>query len=110
MGTVTFSIIIPVYYNEKSLKPLLEMLDGLVERITGTLEIVFVVDGSPDNSFRILQESLPSARFKSQLLLLSRNFGSFSAIAAGLSSAEGNYFAVIAADLQEPPELVVEFF
>jgi glycosyltransferase involved in cell wall biosynthesis len=43
------------------------------------------------------------------LLELSRNFGSFSAIAAGLAAGKGDYFAVIAADLQEPPELVLRF-
>lgn len=104
------SIIIPVYRNEDSLRPLLASLDGLVDQVNDTLEVVFVVDGSPDNSFQILQESLPRARFKSQLLLLSRNFGSFSAVAAGLSAARGDFFAVIAADLQEPPELSLQFF
>ena len=52
---------------------------------------------------------LPSWPVRSQLLELSRNFGSFAAIGAGLAAAKGDYVAVIAADLQEPPELVVEF-
>jgi glycosyltransferase involved in cell wall biosynthesis len=104
------SIIIPVYRNEDSLESLLESLDGLVESMDGALEVVFVVDGSPDNSFEILRTRLSQARFHSQLLLLSRNFGSFSAIAAGLEAARGNLFAVIAADLQEPPELALKFF
>lgn len=104
------SVIIPVYRNEESLESLLSSLEGLAARATVALEFVFVVDGSPDNSFMILREALPRARFKSQLLLLSRNFGSFSAIAAGLRAAEGQFFAVLAADLQEPPELMLEFF
>lgn len=104
------SIIIPVYRNEESLQPLLSSLESLADRAETPLEIVFVVDGSPDNSFMILREALPRARFKSQLLLLSRNFGSFSAIAAGLAAAKGQFFAVLAADLQEPPELMLEFF
>ena len=57
----------------------------------------------------ILRERLPSASFPAQLVSLSRNFGSFSAIAAGLESGTGDYFAVLAADLQEPPELVAQF-
>jgi glycosyltransferase involved in cell wall biosynthesis len=44
-----------------------------------------------------------------QLLSLSRNFGSFSAISAGLEAGKGDYFAVLAADLQEPPELILQF-
>jgi polyisoprenyl-phosphate glycosyltransferase len=104
------SIIIPVYRNEESLKPLLASLNGLVDQVNDTVEVVFVVDGSPDKSFQILRDLLSQARFQSQLLLLSRNFGSFSAIAAGLSAAHGTFFAVIAADLQEPPELALQFF
>jgi glycosyltransferase involved in cell wall biosynthesis len=47
---------------------------------------------------------------RTQLLSLSRNFGSFAAIAAGLERARGNCLAVMAADLQEPPELIIQFF
>src|SRR4051812_2701348 len=104
------SIIIPVYGNAESLQPLLASLDSLVERTKDALEVVFVVDGSPDDSFAILRDRLPKANFHSQLLLLSRNFGSFSAIAAGLSAARGAFFTVMAADLQEPPDLALKFF
>ena len=48
--------------------------------------------------------------FPSQLIALSRNFGSFSAIMAGLKAATGDYSGVMAADLQEPPELALEFY
>ena len=110
METIIFSIVIPVFQNEASLPSLVQLLEGLVGRVNGPLEVVFVVDASPDRSFQLLQELLPRARINSQLLLLSHNFGSFPAIAAGLDAARGDYFAVVAADLQEPPELVVEFF
>jgi glycosyltransferase involved in cell wall biosynthesis len=69
-----------------------------------------VVDGSPDKSFEILQQNLPSSKFQSQLLAHSRNFGSFPAVRSGLNAAKGFYLAVMAADLQEPPELVLDFF
>jgi polyisoprenyl-phosphate glycosyltransferase len=109
LAPVMFSIIIPVYRNEESLRPLLAALTNLASQVEETLEVVFVVDGSPDNSFQILRDLLPETPLNSQLLLLSRNFGSFSAIAAGLSAAHGDFFAVIAADLQEPPELALQF-
>jgi glycosyltransferase involved in cell wall biosynthesis len=48
--------------------------------------------------------------FKSKLIVLSRNFGSFAAIRTGLERASGNLYAVMAADLQEPPALILEFF
>ncbi|MBP1316181.1 MULTISPECIES: glycosyltransferase family 2 protein [Herbaspirillum] len=105
-----FSLIIPVYKNEKSIPELVKVVDSLNRQLDGKMEVVFVVDGSPDRSAELLQSLLPSQIFASQLILLSRNFGSFSAIRVGLQKASGEYFAVMAADLQEPPELVLQFF
>ncbi len=103
------SLVIPVYRNSENIPALLAAVEELNARLEGALEAVFVVDGSPDDSYLRLSAALPAARFRSQLLLLSRNFGSFSAIRAGLAAAEGERFAVTAADLQEPPELILEF-
>jgi glycosyltransferase involved in cell wall biosynthesis len=103
------SLVIPVYKNEASLNLLLEELDAVADRVSGGLEVVFVVDGSPDQSLERLRAQLPSWRVPTQLIELSRNFGSFSAIAAGLRHGRGDYFAVLAADLQEPPELALKF-
>ena len=105
-----FTIVIPVYKNEGSISALLEKLEGMRARVNGPLEIVFVVDGSPDQSFERLRAKLPSCSFRSQVLAHSRNFGSLAAIRTGLHAARGEYFAVMAADLQEPPELVEQMF
>jgi polyisoprenyl-phosphate glycosyltransferase len=103
------SLVIPVYRNEENLPRLLRELEVLGERLPDELEVVFVVDGSPDASFELLRSRLPAWPFRTQLIELSRNFGSFPAVAAGLRAARGERIAVIAADLQEPPELVLEF-
>jgi glycosyltransferase involved in cell wall biosynthesis len=103
------SLVIPVYKNEENLDRLLSELVRLQDRVPGGMEVVFVVDGSPDRCHAILSERLPVTPIRAQLLLLSRNFGSFAAIAAGLAHGKGDYFAVLAADLQEPPELILEF-
>ena len=103
------SLIIPVYNNEENLPRLFGELDQLAAQLDDDIEIVFVVDGATDGSLRVLRERLPSWPRRTQLIELSRNFGSFAAITAGLEHAGGDYFAVIAADLQEPPQLVVEF-
>ena len=103
------SLVIPVYNNADNLPRLFSELEQLAARLADDLEIVFVVDGSPDQSLRILQDHLPAWPLKSQLIELSRNFGSFAAMAAGLRAARGDYMAVIAADLQEPPDLVWKF-
>ncbi|MDO5624836.1 MAG: glycosyltransferase family 2 protein [Pseudomonadota bacterium] len=104
------SLIIPVYKNEGSLPDLLAALRGLHAELKGRLEVVFVVDGSPDRCHDMLREALPTQPFAATLVLLSRNFGSFAAVRAGLAQASGRFFAVMAADLQEPPHLVVEMF
>ncbi len=107
------SVVIPVYRNEGSIPALIASLSDVARKarqdFACATEVVFVVDGSPDNSYALLAQSLPSAPFASQLLLHSRNFGSFAAIRTGLQAATGQYFGVIAADLQEPPELVLQF-
>lgn len=105
-----YSLVIPVYRNEQSLPALLEAVADIDRVVNGDFEAVFVVDGSPDRSYAILREQLPTVPFASQLLVLSRNFGSFAAIRSGLAAARGEFFAVMAADLQEPPELALEFF
>lgn len=103
------SLVIPVYRNEENLPRLFAELDRLAAQMTGPLEVVFVVDGSPDRSADLLRAHLATWPLRAQLVELSRNFGSFAAIAAGLGVATGSSFAVIAADLQEPPELVLAF-
>jgi glycosyltransferase involved in cell wall biosynthesis len=74
------------------------------------METIFVVDGSPDDSRARLFPALDRAAVRSRIVEHSRNFGSFAAIRTGMTLARGRYIAVMAADLQEPPELVIEFF
>jgi polyisoprenyl-phosphate glycosyltransferase len=110
IATTRYSLIIPVYRSEETLDALLAELPRLAAALEDRLEVVFVVDGSPDRSYPILRDRLPTAGFPSQLICLSRNFGSFAAIRMGLEAGHGPYYAVLAADLQEPPELVATFF
>ena len=110
MGAVTYSLVIPVYKNADSIDQLVDAVAGIDDALSHELEVVFVVDSSPDQSFDRLAARLSQQRFRAKLLLLSRNFGSFAAIRTGLAAATGRYFAVMAADLQEPPRLILEFF
>lgn len=105
-----YSIIVPVYRNEGSIPELVDVLGRLNRELSGELEVVLVVDASPDRCYPLLRNVLSTAPFASQLLLHSRNFGSFAAIRSGLVVARGIYFAVMSADLQEPPELAIQFF
>lgn len=105
-----YSLIIPVYRNEESIPSLLNAVSGLDQQLDHQLEVIFVVDGSPDQCYLKLHEGLPSTGLTAKLIALSRNFGSFAAIREGLLHAQGDYAAVMAADLQEPPELIPRFF
>ncbi len=114
---ITHSIVIPVYRNEAFLPDVARAVEEIAREVKdaargvdGTLEVVFVVDGSPDRSEAWLLENLPRLAVPSQLIALSRNFGSFAAIRAGLGAARGERIAVMAADLQEPPSLMIDFF
>ncbi|HEX6121186.1 MAG TPA: glycosyltransferase family 2 protein [Dongiaceae bacterium] len=104
------SLVIPVYRNAENVPRLLETLETLNQSLGGSLEVVFVVDGSPDESGRLLLDHAPNCSFRSKVAFHSRNFGSFTAIRTGLELADGEHIAVMAADLQEPSELILEFF
>ncbi len=110
MTSARYSVVVPVYGNEASIPALLERLERLAERLDAPMEAVFVVDGSPDGSLLVLRRLLPDACFASQLVAHSRNFGSFAAIRTGFATAVGEFVAAMAADLQEPPELVEDLF
>jgi glycosyltransferase involved in cell wall biosynthesis len=107
---IVYSVVVPIYGNEQTIPALLERLDKLSRTLDRPMEGVFVVDGSPDGSLIVLQRLLGTLSFASQLVAHSRNFGSFAAIRTGFAAARGEYVAAMAADLQEPAELVEEFF
>lgn len=99
------TVVVPVYRNEENVPALLQRLAELHARVPGGIRALLVVDGSPDRSYERLREGLAAAPHAARLLLLSRNFGSFAAIRAGLIEVETPWMAVMAADLQEPAEL-----
>ncbi|HZM94623.1 MAG TPA: glycosyltransferase family 2 protein [Vicinamibacterales bacterium] len=107
---LTRSVVVPVFRNEATLPELLRQLSELYERGPHPFEMVFVVDGSPDNSYAVLKLHLGEMPFSAQLISLSRNFGSFAAIRAGMTHAKGEFVAVLAADLQQPVSSVSQFF
>ena len=106
MTNYSVSIVVPVYKNEGSIDQLLHRINEISAAVSGMVEAVFVVDGSPDKSLDTLRSRLPMAGFDAKVLLLSRNFGAFSAIRAGLREARGDATVVMAADLQEPTSLI----
>jgi polyisoprenyl-phosphate glycosyltransferase len=108
-GAETLSIVVPLYRSEANLPRLFSELERIAGLAPVAVELVLVNDGSPDASGQVAEQALAKLPMRGQVLHLSRNFGAFAAISAGLKHATGDYFTVLAADLQEPPELALEF-
>lgn len=103
------SVIIPVYWNEDTLELL---YDDLKEKVLGRLEdyeLVFVDDGSGDNSWEIINK-IKNRDDRVICVKLSRNFGEHSALLAGLSVCTGDCAVTKQADLQEDSEIILEMY
>jgi glycosyltransferase involved in cell wall biosynthesis len=108
--TKKVSVVVPVYFNAPSLPELFNRLDNLnreLLRINLELEVVAVDDGSKDDSFEILVEYSKKYSFLNAFQL-TKNFGEATASKFGLKKITGDAFSVLAADLQDPPELIFE--
>jgi len=105
------SIIIPVYFNENSLPETYDEIIKVTDANAGKFdyEIILVDDGSKDNSYKVMCE-LAEKDKKIRLVKLSKNNGSYLAILAGLNYATGDAYTFIAADLQDPPELIPQMY
>ncbi len=103
------SVVIPVFNEESNLPVLYERLVNSVTSISNDYELIFVNDGSKDNSLNIIKElSLKNPQVK--YIDFSKNFGHQLAVFAGLENAKGDTIVIIDADLQDPPELIKELY
>jgi polyisoprenyl-phosphate glycosyltransferase len=102
-----YSIVVPVYNEEESIGELVRRLREIMDKLDGPAESVLVDDGSKDSSYRLMLDAHGlDPRFK--VIQLSRNFGHQVAITAGMDSARGQAVVVMDADLQDPPEIILE--
>lgn len=102
-----FSIIMPVYNEENNLKILYQRLKEVWQDYPGTVEFIFVDDGSTDKSLEMLKDFV-SCDSRVKVISLARNFGSYCAITAGIDSADGDAVSWLSADMQDPPELTLK--
>jgi polyisoprenyl-phosphate glycosyltransferase len=106
----TVSVVVPVYYNAASLPPLfmeLQKVERQLHERECAMELIFVDDGSGDESMIELMR-IKQQRPDTRVVKLARNFGEVHASKVGLNYITGDCFVWLAADLQDPPELVVE--
>lgn len=103
------SIVIPVYYNEDTLMDLYQDMKSKILGTIGEYELVFVDDGSGDDSWKIMNE-IKAMDANVHLVKLSRNFGEHAALLAGLSVCTGDCAVTKQADLQEDSSLITEMY
>ncbi|UOY92477.1 glycosyltransferase family 2 protein [Ectobacillus sp. JY-23] len=105
--TVRYSVVIPVYNEESVIHETYRRLQAVMETTGETYELLFVNDGSQDHTAAIIKE-YSAMNSSVKLIDFSRNFGHQIAITAGMDYASGDAIVVIDADLQDPPELILE--
>jgi polyisoprenyl-phosphate glycosyltransferase len=103
------SLVIPIFNEENLIDELIKRTVSAIESFSPDYEVIFVDDGSTDTSLsKLLSWQQKNSRLK--ILSLSRNFGHQAAYTAGLEFSKGNYVAMMDGDLQDPPEIIVEFY
>lgn len=108
MNRPRLSVVVPVYFGEKTVEALVRKIDDATISIGGDTEIVLVDDSSPDRSWEVIAHicaTHPNVRG----IKLSRNFGQHRAISAGLKHAQGEWVAVMDCDLQDDPSYLPKF-
>ena len=107
MNNPIISIIAPCYNEEETIEPFLRRIEEILTQINEPYEIVFINDGSRDNTLNVLINA--KQNFKNiRIINFSRNFGKEAALTAGLDKARGEAAIPIDVDLQDPPELIKE--
>ncbi len=105
---IELSVVIPVFNEARNLRPLIEALRPVLDREASGWEVIFVDDGSADDSLAVIRE-LNRIDARLRAVSFSRNFGKEIAIAAGLDHARGRAVAIMDADLQHPPAVLAIF-
>jgi dolichol-phosphate mannosyltransferase len=103
----TYSLVAPVYNEEAVLEELLSRLDGVMEKLDGDSEVILVDDGSSDRTYELMQAAARNDS-RVRLVRMSRNFGHQAAVTAGIDVSSGDAVVILDADLQDPPEVILE--
>ena len=104
-----FSVVIPIYGNEKNLPITVPYIIEHLELFENyRVEVIMVNDGSPDNSWEVMKKYQSEYPDLIKIASLSRNFGQMACIHAGMDLAKGDVIGVISADMQEPFELFAD--
>ncbi len=100
------SIVVPCYNEEKNIELIYDCIHNNFKKIKD-YEIIFINDGSKDNTFKVLKELSQNSKESIKVINFSRNFGKEAAMYAGLEKSIGEYVSIIDADMQQDPKLVL---
>ncbi len=103
------SIVVPVYGSDEALRELYQRVVATMAKMTLAFELIFVNDGSPDNAWGVIRD-LAARDGRVRGLNLSRNFGQYPAITAGLEASKGEWVVVMDCDLQDQPEEIEQMY
>ena len=109
IGRFSRTVVVPIYKSQDHIPKLFEYIQQIGDAV-GEVEIVFVIDGTPDNSEQSIFLEAKKYAFKIKVVRLSRNFGVGPALHAALNHVETSSLVIIGADLQEPVEMYIDFF
>ncbi len=101
------SIIIPIYNEEENISELYSRLEVVLQQLNGEAELILIDDGSKDNSLNLIR-NIYERDYRFHYISLARNFGHQIAVTAGLNNVCGQTIVVMDADLQDPPELILD--
>lgn len=104
------SIVIPCHNEEESLKIFFRELTNTTKNMNTEFEYIFVNDGSSDNTLQVIKKLYLNEVYNVKYMSFSRNFGKEAAMYAGLKKSKGDYVVIMDADLQDPPELLIDMY
>jgi dolichol-phosphate mannosyltransferase len=106
---IDLSLVVPVYKEERNIKPFLERTELVFSKMKINYEIIFTLDPSPDNTELVIKNEI-KRNPKIKLIIFSRRFGQPSATIAGILECKGDTCVVIDVDLQDPPEIIESLY
>jgi glycosyltransferase involved in cell wall biosynthesis len=109
MNIPSISVIAPAYNEEAVLAEFCRRTAAVLKALTGSYEIILIDDGSTDKSLAVMQD-IHKQDSHVKFISFSKNFGHAAALSAGIDHADGAVVAIMDADIQDPPEVLPEFF
>ena len=106
---MSLSIVVPVYNENENIKPFINKINPILQKITNSYEIIFVLDPSKDNTEEIILDEINLDK-RIKMIKFSRRFGQPAALLAGIKNALMDNIVLIDVDLQDPPELIEDMY